>query len=394
MRNNKILIISFLFLLFIVSPHNSFAAGANMSFSPSSGTYEVGDILSVDIVLSSNDKATNAVSGTITFPKDKLNIVSLSKSGSIISLWVLEPSFSNRVGTSNFEAIVLNPGFTGSNGKVITLKFRVKSSGDAHIDFSKGAALANDGVGTNILDGLGSANFTLVDAKERESEDTTTEPKDGETVVLASPIITKYSEKLHTGEYFVVEGETSLNTSVVINLQKEGGTLNSYRVDSDDDGSFILATDDELDAGTYMLWAEAVDEFGVISEPSDILTVIVSQITISKTVLSIVNIIQILIFPIAIIILLLILVLYVWHRRNVVKGRIDKGSHEVEHTVHDVFDSLIEDVNEQIDILEKTKTKRKLTEEEKKVSRRLKKSLKNAEKTINSKIKDIDKEIK
>src|SRR3989338_8837245 len=103
----------------------------------------------------------NAASGVISFSSDKLEVASLSKTGSIFSLWVQEPSFSNSAGTVNFEGIALNPGFTGASGKLISINFKVKSVGDAPLTFSSGSVLANDGKGTNILANLGSGLFSV-----------------------------------------------------------------------------------------------------------------------------------------------------------------------------------------------------------------------------------------
>jgi len=139
----------------------SFAQAASLYFSPSSGSYAAGEQFPVGVYVSSSDQTMNAASGVISFPKDILEIVSLSKSGSIFSLWVQEPSFSNSAGTINFEGIVLNPGFTGSSGKIVTINFKAKTNGSAPLSFSSGSVLANDGKGTNILSSLGSAQFTL-----------------------------------------------------------------------------------------------------------------------------------------------------------------------------------------------------------------------------------------
>ena len=87
--------------------------------------------------------------------------VSLSKGGSIASLWVQEPSFSNAGGTVTFEGVTFNPGFTGPAGKMLTLNFRIKSAGDASLRFSSAAILANDGKGTNILSTARGADFSF-----------------------------------------------------------------------------------------------------------------------------------------------------------------------------------------------------------------------------------------
>src|SRR3989338_11292055 len=149
----------FVFAFLAVIPQ--FVHAASLYFSPSSGSREVGASLSGSVYVSSADQAMNAASGIITFPQDKLEVTSLSKTGSIFSLWVEEPSFSNSAGTVNFEGIVLNPGFTGASGKAISITFKTKAAGSAPITFSSGSALANDGKGTNILSGLGDANFSI-----------------------------------------------------------------------------------------------------------------------------------------------------------------------------------------------------------------------------------------
>lgn len=118
--------------------------------------------------------------------------MSISKNQSIISLWVQEPSFSNTAGTVNFEGIVLNPGFIGTNAKVATINFRVKQPGIAPLSFASGEILANDGQGTDILSKLGTAQFSLI-------EETSTEDS---SEVLQS------SDTLNTGIVPIIESLT------------------------------------------------------------------------------------------------------------------------------------------------------------------------------------------
>lgn len=137
------------------------AQAATLSFSPQSASYTVGSLMAVSIYASSPDQAMNAVAGMVSFPKDKLDVVSLSKDGSIINLWVRDPSVSATVGQINFEGVVLNPGFIGSSGKILKIIFRIKTPGNATIQFASGSVLANDGVGTDILTSLGKASFSF-----------------------------------------------------------------------------------------------------------------------------------------------------------------------------------------------------------------------------------------
>ena len=136
-----------------------------MYFSPSSGSYALGSTISISVYSNSSDQPMNAASGAVSFPADKLQVESLSKSGSFISLWVQEPSYSNQSGKVNFEGIVLNPGYVGSKGKILTINFKVKAAGEASLGISSGLILANAGQGTNILSGSGSASLKLGEGK-------------------------------------------------------------------------------------------------------------------------------------------------------------------------------------------------------------------------------------
>lgn len=160
MKKSKLLLRTFLLVAILFFGAGS-AQAASISISPTSGNYVIGNTISTSVFVSSSDRALNAVSGTLSFPTDKLEVVSLSKSSSIFSLWVQEPTFSNSAGTLNFEGIVLNPGFIGFSGKVITINFKVKSLGVAPVEFSSASILANDGSGTNILENISGGRYTL-----------------------------------------------------------------------------------------------------------------------------------------------------------------------------------------------------------------------------------------
>lgn len=139
-------------------------AAASLYFSPASGTYQAGQSVTVNVLLSTSE-AANALSGTIAFDRNLMEVSSVSRSGSKVSFWVKDPSFSNSSGSVSFEGIIPNPGYTGSGGKIIGINFRLKGEGQATVRFTGGQVLANDGNGTNITGGLGSARFTVGQAQ-------------------------------------------------------------------------------------------------------------------------------------------------------------------------------------------------------------------------------------
>ncbi len=177
--------IAIFFAIFFFTPATVDAA--TISLSPSSGSYSIGQTFSVSVYVGSADQAMNATDGVISFPQGLLEVTSVSKSGSILSLWVQEPSFSNTSGRVNFEGIVFNPGYTGKAGKILTVTFKAKAAGSAAVSFSSGSVLANDGSGTNILTGLGRATFTI--GGQKPPDDKPTKPKEPLPPVPEAPVI-------------------------------------------------------------------------------------------------------------------------------------------------------------------------------------------------------------
>jgi hypothetical protein len=165
-QNSKLILhftLSFCVLIFafcILVPKVN-AQRASLYFSPSSGTYTVGNTFLVQVKVNSGGVAINAADGTIIFDPDKLEVVRISKEDSIFTLWVQEPTFSNSLGTINFAGGKPSPGFIGAAGIIFNIYFRAKTSGTTNLTFASGSVLADDGKGTNILGSLGSGVYNL-----------------------------------------------------------------------------------------------------------------------------------------------------------------------------------------------------------------------------------------
>ncbi|HDY73431.1 MAG TPA: hypothetical protein ENH86_02560 [Candidatus Jorgensenbacteria bacterium] len=158
MKKKTLLLSTILILFGVVTT----AHGANLYFSPSGGSFYKGENFTIGVFVNT-DRATNAISGVLTFPTRYVEAVSVRKSNSIVNLWVQEPSFSNigDFGNIRFEGVILNPGFTGTRGKILDVVFRVKNNGFMNLEFVEVAILANDGLGTNIAVPDGEASFVL-----------------------------------------------------------------------------------------------------------------------------------------------------------------------------------------------------------------------------------------
>src|SRR3989338_8968242 len=141
-------------LLAAAVPFQTHGASTTLTLSPSSGSPTVGSTISVKVLVNAG-QAINAVEGTVRFPTDLLEVSSLSKTSSVLTLWAVEPSFSNSWGTVAFAGGLPSPGFSRSGGTVLTMLFRTKKTGSAKLTIGSAQIAANDGEGTNVLSGTG-----------------------------------------------------------------------------------------------------------------------------------------------------------------------------------------------------------------------------------------------
>ena len=576
LKHAKLLVAaSFMLMLFSIYSVTH-ASGASLYLSPSANSSKIGQSFTATVFLSSAEQAMNAAQGTISFPADKLSVTSISKSGSVVSLWTQEPSFSNSAGTINFEGIVLNPGFTGLAGKMISINFTTKAVGDAIVGFSSGSILANDGMGTSILASFGNARFNIESGASVPTSPVSTTPvssaktppapmiyssthsdpnkwynnknpkfswsvtkditgvsflindqpssnpgsvsdglilekqfedigdvvgyfhlrlrnargwgvishfkfnidteapvdfimdfsskeeilEDGlkikfsvsdnlsgisyfevkidndEAIVfpdkelkiydlpvlnpgkhtiavkafdnagnfiadfkeikieaLDPPKIKEYSPELIAGSFLVVKGNTSPNSVVTIWIQKDKEVSLSYKINSDSFGDFMFISDGKMEIGRYKLWAEAVNDLGLKTEKSEDIFVLVQESDINQLKYTIQNLMIIISIFITCILLLALIIILGIRKIKLSRKKIRKEVYEAEDILKKAFDTLYENVAEQLSSLEKISSKRKLTKEEKEIKRKFKKNLKIAEKFIRKEIEDIKKEI-
>lgn len=125
------------------------------------------------VTVNTNTKGAyvNSIESLISFPKDLLEVQSVSTAGSVFSIWVEQPNFSNLNGTVSFNGGVPTPGFSGARGKVLSILFKAKKVGTANISFSSASIYANDGMGTNITENKTGVSINITPYKGAETEE-------------------------------------------------------------------------------------------------------------------------------------------------------------------------------------------------------------------------------
>lgn len=138
------------------------ARASTLNLSPSTGTFTVDSTFSVSMYINTEGKTINAVEASVSFPPDKLQLVSPTTGQSIITIWAGQPTVNNQSGQLDLQGGVPG-GFNADHGLITTMTFRVKAVGTAVIRFQDTSkVLLNDGRGTNDLDNTTNGVYTLV----------------------------------------------------------------------------------------------------------------------------------------------------------------------------------------------------------------------------------------
>ena len=350
-----------MFILFLGSTP-IFAHAAILSISPASGTFEVGDRVTVKIMVSSN-VPINAISVGASFSTSIFTIESVSKAGSLLDFWVSEPNFSQGAGTLHFEGVTLG-GFKGGTATVLTATLKAAKIGSGTVIFTSGQVLANDGQGTDITSGLKGATFS-VEARKDVSKPPVPEQKKPEAPqpppTLESPEIVltrKFGEQAISGTSNYPQAQALLT------FVAESGVKIFIIGTTDDSGEFILLVPQTLKRGTYKVYAVIIQESTKSSHISNEISISIGGIfsDISYE-------IKILILILIIVLIYLIIRAYYYLRKNK-KFRffVRREAKEAENVVRESFKSLEEEAGGKI-----------------------KKDLSEAENLITKEIKDIEK---
>ena len=146
-------------LLFSVLPRTSYAS--TIYLSPVGGSFTVGSTFDVSVLLDTKGKSINALQAFLSFPSDKLQVVSPSVGKSIIGVWTVAPKFNNNTGTLDLRGGI--PGGIITSGGVLTnITFRVKSVGEAIIKVTDDSRVfLDDGLATDDLGETSGAVYQL-----------------------------------------------------------------------------------------------------------------------------------------------------------------------------------------------------------------------------------------
>lgn len=150
----------YIFVLFFYA-HSAFAADIFLGIDKNQ--VNVNDTVSAVVYVNTAGVPINSAEGIVGFSTDILSVESVSLGGSVFSIWVEQPSFSNAIGTVSFNGGSPNPGFNGARGAIIRITFRAKKAGAVNLTFNSANVYANDGLGTDVTSARRGASVEVVE---------------------------------------------------------------------------------------------------------------------------------------------------------------------------------------------------------------------------------------
>lgn len=383
---SKLLLVLFLFLV-----TNNSVFSAELTLAPSSGNYNVGDSFSVRLRVSSPNTSINAVSSGISFSNDTIALSSISKAGSIITLWPVEPSFVNQAGNASIDGVAIS-GFTGSSGTVVTLNFRAVKEGPAYVRFSGASVLANDGNGTNVLQGSSGASFTI-----NKKEISIIEPKESVIKKVQIPQITNLPNVIKIEQIESSTNEPSRSSFIIVSPRPVKNDTYSIQIDSEkifsyiDDGTGVYTTP-ILGDGNHTIRVSAEDEKGVRMVGLTEFTILpvdgqLVQARFKDNLADSPRDLVMYMFAIIGALVLILVIGFIKIRRA--KKALNKKITETKKTISKAFNLLEEDESEETRLIRKLKSKKMLTEDDEATIDQFSKDLGDAEKIITESLNEI-----
>jgi len=343
----KTIIYSILTLVvFLTTP--VYAGNSSLFLGKSQSTVGEGSNITIDVKVKSPDEPINAVSGSLSFPSDLLQIVSISRDDSILNIWTHDPNISrNKI---SFEGVILNPGYIGQGGSIFHITFQAKKIGTATIYFNEGSILANDGLGTNIINGLSSTSFNIIASGALDLVRPIATNNNGR--LMALPVITEYSESVYSKDSVYLRGKgepnavTKLSFEKVSNksfgeqfldfIQSKKKRLTDVLVKNNDKGLFEYITPNNLIAGVYNATPFLVDDNTNTTKPGLGVRLFVNDSKIIKALIVFINILILLIPIVGLIMLIYSIPWYSSRRMRILKRKMGLEEEKIQLTEHEL----------------------------------------------------------
>jgi len=193
---------------------------------------------------------------------------------------------------------------------------------------------------------------------------------------ITSPILSLSLNEITTGESVTINGKTDYpNKQVNIILEENGREIGKYIQTTSVDGTFYVATGKLKNTGSISIWAETILSDSVKSASSQKVYLKIIETPVVKITLSILYLLFVIIIIIFLLLIIFMLLYLGWHKYFGLKKKIKEESLQIAEEIHKAMLLFKEELNEQLEALEKVKKDRSLNKKEESIFNEIQKNI-------------------
>jgi len=212
--------------------------------------------------------------------------------------------------------------------------------------------------------------------------------KEFDIAAIESPAIRNYTGEFRSSDKLFLAGKALPGASLKIHIADPVGRQKVYEALADRNGDWHLVGEDRFENGRYFAWAEAANEKGLKSRPSDRISFLVTPPVFARFGGFLVNYITVIASLLFLLTASTAAAVYIF---KVMRGRLRKETVDVEQALHDNLEQLKEEVKKDLAELARYKGTDVFTKERIKTKRKIVGKIRSAESKVMKEIKDVEK---
>jgi Sec-independent protein translocase protein TatA len=207
---------------------------------------------------------------------------------------------------------------------------------------------------------------------------------------ITQPSITVSPLQIVRGEAVTVSGKTDYpRTPIQISIQSDKGKVKSYMTQTLADGSYSVVSDTLSQSGRHTVWSEIMFSDVIQSPSSDRIVIQVDDTVIVSTSKSIIYGLSFIIPMIILIIVLIFLVYLGWHKFFSLRRKLSRETAALVNDTHKALMTFKDELNNQLEKLEKVKVDRDLNKKEEKIFKELQNNIDSIDEFIEKKFRKM-----
>jgi hypothetical protein len=209
---------------------------------------------------------------------------------------------------------------------------------------------------------------------------------------IASPEIIDYPTTDKVGEALTIKGVSLYpDARLLVSVKKENIQAEEREVKTDSNGNWNFIYDKSLQEGIYQVWAQVIDGREAKSNPSEKITIIITQPFLIKIGQLAISYLTVILSLAGLLVISVFFIIYVRNRILQWRKRLKKETKEIAQSLVKAFTLLEEKIQKQIEYLDK---KPGLSKDEQKLYDELKGALNSSKDIIGKEIRDVEEELK